>query len=196
MLLSVTLALAVLLTTIHLASAKLGTGQLYVYLDADYTILAPQDDKGFYEVFPGQEVYIQIASITEFSLDETVIVKICFSCTYTTGPLVVKNLESGEGQDLPGVGDTNQKILWKVGQHDDGYIDIPPCTTITVHYKDASGTGPDYVTYDTTPPCVTAHLHAVPANPVGTIGVISLLIAGFGTYVLIKNRKTISIPKF
>jgi len=201
MLLLAILGLVMLLTTMHPASAKIGTGQLYVYIDSDYTALAPQDNKGFYKVYPDQEVYIQIANITEFSIDEDIIVKIGLgvdgnSYTYTVGPLVVKTLESGEGQGLPGVGDENQQILWKVGQHDGGYIDIPPCNTITVHYKDASGTGPDYVTYDVTPPCITAHMHVIPGNPVGTVGAILLLFAGFGAYLLIKNRKTISVPKF
>lgn len=201
MLLLTILGVAMLLTTMHPASAKIGTGQLYVYIDSDYTALAPQDNKGFYKVYPDQEVYIQIADITEFGLDEDVIVKIGLgvdgnSYTYTVGPLAVKTLESGEGQGLPGVGDENQQILWKVGQHDSGYIDIPPCNTITIHYKDASGTGPDYVTYDVTPPCITAHMHVIPGNPVGTVGAILLLFAGFGAYLLIKDRKTISVPKF
>lgn len=193
-------ALLVLLTTIHVVPGKIGTAQLYVYMDSDYTALVSQDDKGFWEVLPGQEVYIQIANITEFGLGEMVIVKIGFQKTYITVPLVVKNLTSGEGTGLLGVGDASQNIKWKVGQYNDpppgGYIDIPSCTTMTIHYKDASGTGPDYVTYDTTPPCITAHLHVIPGNPVGTLGAISILLAGFGGYLLIKNRKAISIPKF
>lgn len=191
----------IILSIIPLASAKIANGHLYVYADSDYTTLVPQDEKGFWEVGPNQAVYIQIANITEFGLDDNVIVKIGFEVdgndyTYTTGPFAVKTLESGEGQGLPGVGDENQKIMWEVGQYDSGSVDIPACTTITVHYKDASGTGPDYVTYDATPPCITAHMHVIPGNPVGTLGAISLLVAGFGAYLLVKTKKSIWPSKF
>lgn len=205
MLLSLILGLVVLLTTIHIASAKIGAGHLYIYLNSNYTTLASQDDKGFYEVFPGQEVYIQIANITEFNIGKNVIVKIGFEVdgndyTYITGPLTVKTLTSGAGENLPGVGDASQVIAWTVGQYNDptpsNYIDIPPCSTITVHYKDASGTGPEFVTYDATPPCITAHLHVIPGNPFGTLGAISLLLVGFGAFLLIKNRKSIPVLKF
>jgi len=192
--LAIVLGLTVLSTVIYYSSASIGNGQLYVYIDSEYAILAHQDEKGFYEVFPGQEVYIQIAGITEFGLGETIIVKIGFEVegndyTYTAGPFAIKTLESGEGLGMPGVGDENQIILWQVGEHDSDYTEIPPCNTITVHYKDSSGRGPDYVTYDVTPPCITAHLHVIPLNPAGTLGAIVLVFLGFGVFLRFKSRK-------
>jgi hypothetical protein len=62
---------------------------------------------------------------------------------------------------------------------------------MTVHYKAALGGGPDYVTYSAAPPCTTAHMHVIPINPAGTIGVVFLLVAGLSIFILFDSRKTI-----
>jgi len=211
-LLSVSLILLVLLAfTIKPTSAKIGSGQLYVYMDSDYSTLVPQDDKGFYEVLPDQTVYIQISNITEFDAGEKIMVKIGFEVdgkdyTYVITDLVVQEeLQSGveEAKGLPGVGDPSagQIISWRVGDYhdEDGnlqHIDIPACETITVHYKDNSGTGPEYITYDATPPCKVAHLHVTPEGPLGTLGMISVILASFAFYYIMKSRKTIPVLKY
>lgn len=165
---------------------------LYVYTDSDYehpAHLAPTDQHGFYEVYPGLWVYIQIAGITEFGSGDLVQVKISYS-TYvkTWNNVEVHTLTSGAGQGTLGVGDASAPLEWQVGWFDEGvYIQIPYCETLTVHYKDASGSGPEYVTGGVM--TQVGHLHSIPETPWGAIGTLTALFAGVFAFTLVKKRK-------
>lgn len=151
---------------------------LHIYTDNAYTSLAPTDKHGYYNVTDGETVYIQIASITEFSSGDHVIVKVCWSSndvshikTYTN--VLVHSLSSGQGVGTTGVGDNEYPIAWIVGDFDDGYYQIPYCQTLTIHYKANSNTGPEYVAGGTI--MQVGHLHVIPGNPVGSIIPIAIM---------------------
>ena len=171
------------------AQAKIGEGKLYIYWDSGYNNLVNQDEHGFYEVLPGATIYIQIAGISEFSTGDGIAVKIGFEDhTKTFYPVTVKTLTSGNGTGQDGVGDAADPIEWTVGYFDDGYHDVPVCSTMTVHYKYKS---PDYLAtvYDARRGMsVVAHLHAVPENPLGTLGAISALFIGLWLFLLGRGR--------
>jgi len=173
-----------------IGNPDIGTGILYVYTDAGYTTLAPMEPhpggNGGYLVGPGQTIYIQIAGITEFSIGASVLVKISYNGYVKTWTKIVKSLTSGQLGD--GVGDASDPIIWSVGEFDGGvYVDIPFCTTLTVHYKDISGTGPDYVASGII--STVGHIHVIPETPLGTIGPLLGLFAALGVVVLTKQRK-------
>ncbi len=186
----VTAILTLLLAGAQTASAAIGTGTLYVYYDSGYTDPVNRNEHGQFEVLPGDTVYIQIAGITEFEEGDEIIVKICWDHTKTI-PATVKNLTSGAGFNLTGVGDADSPIPWIVGNFDDGNYSIPYCETMTVHYTRKPG--PDYLT---TPPeydakgqmSTVAHLHSVPENPVGTLGTLLVVLATLGVFMA-KGRK-------
>ena len=184
------LLLAVFSPNVMLTSAKIGTGKLYVYIDDDYSTLAPRDDQGRYMVFSGQIVYIQIANISEFGDGDPIYVKICWEDhTKWYKSLTVKTLASGEGAGTIGVGDADDPIGWLVGEFEDGTYDIPYCETLTVHYTYAKE--PEYLTTDPfdADPSMVAHLHsAIPEVPFGAVGSLTIILAGFILYVKMKNR--------
>jgi hypothetical protein len=187
----VSLVLLVLSTFVCGAMGAIGEGILYVYTDAGYTTLAPTDSHGFYLVGPGQTVYIQIVGITEFSLGAGVLVKISYDGYVRSWTKTVKTLTSGQLGN--GVGDASDSIIWTVGEFDGGvYVEIPFCTTLTVHYKNSSGTGPDYVSSGII--STIGHIHVVPETSLGTIGSLLGLFAALGVFVLTKQRK-LSIPR-
>ena len=184
----VTLLIAV---NMQLTSAKVGTGELYVYEDSDYTQLVDTDDHGFYEVNPGQTVYIEIVNI-EADFDW---VQVRVSYEEIPGEAT----ELGIFQVLaPGrhVGDPDHLIEWSV----------PPeavvCFTYVVQYRHATAPpnpapipGAVYIACS---PGIRrpAHLHITPEYPIGTLGAVAVLLASFGIYRVIKNRKAIPAPKF
>lgn len=187
----VTAILALLLAGAQTASAKIGTGTLYVYYDSGYTNPVVRNAQGQFEVLPGDTVYLQIAGITEFEEGDEIIVKICWNFTEVI-PATVKNLTSGAGIHQIGVGDADDPIPWTVGYFNGTYYPIPYCNTMTVHYT--MKPGPDYVSippsYDANGRMSTsAHLHSVPENPVGTLGALLAVLATLGVFMA-KGRKT------
>mgnify|MGYP000082396047 FL=1 len=175
------------------ASAKIGSGRLYVYMDPDYTTLVPKDDNGHYMVFTGQTVYIQIANITEFEVGNLIHVKICWEDhTKWFINLTVKILTSGIGAGEVGVGDKDDPIEWVVGEFEDGTYNIPDCETITVHYTYQKR--PEYITINDefpTYPSIVAHMHSViPEVPLGTLTVLILMFGALKVYLRPNYRPT------
>jgi len=181
-------SLITLITPISYAAQ--GTGILYVYWDASYTSLVGQNQQGQYDVYPGVQVYIQIAGITEFGVGTEITVKICWSGHVKTLVRTIKTLTSGNGAGLAGVGDAADPIQWTVGDFNDGFYEIPYCETMTVHYKNGR---PDYIAQfmDANGRMTVAHLHSVPENPLGTLGTISAIFLGLWIF-LIKKGKTLN----
>lgn len=191
LLLPIIVAISLISLIIPPSHAKQGTGILYVYWDPDYdpASLVWQFEQHHYDVYRTAEVYIQIAGITEFAPGVDILIKICWSDHVKTYTRTVKTLGSGDGINQIGVGDELNPIMWKVGDFDDGFYWIPVCETMTVHYKSATGTGPDYLTiYDVDGKMRVAHIHAVPENPLGTLGTISALFLGLGIFLLRKGK--------
>jgi len=193
--LSILIVGSIMLLTIVSVGLCAVSATLYVYTDADYdpTHLAPVEypGSGAYQVFPSQIVYIQIASIAEFASGDLVQVKISYK-TYvkTWNNVEVHTLTSGDGQGTLGVGDASAPLMWQVGLFDgDVYCEIPFCETLTVHYKDASGTGTEYVAGGVLKK--VGHLHSVPETQLGTIGPLMASLVGIIGFVLVKKRKSI-----
>jgi len=181
-----------------LFSSNVGLGMvsstLYIYTDDDYehpADLAPTDEHGFFEAVLNQLVYIQIAGITEFESGDLVQVKISYNGYVKTWTNVeVHILTTGGGQGTLGVGDASAPLGWQVGWFDGGvFVEIPYCETLTVHYKDATGTGPEYVAGGTIKS--VGHLHVIPENPLGTIGPLMASLVGIIAFALVKKRTAI-----
>jgi len=162
-----------------------------VYLNPDYTGLLTPNEKGFYEVFPGQTLYLQIKNIESFF--EKIQVRVSYE------DIAGEATERGEywvldpdgerfvgGQD-PDNPSNFQTIVWTVPS------DAVPCNTYVVQYRNALDRSSIYIASS---PFIsrTAHLHVTPEIPLGTIGAISALFGGFVVFRLLKGRKTIMVP--
>jgi hypothetical protein len=184
--------LSISLLTVTVTAAN-GTGTVYAYSDSSYTTLLPIDSNagGSWVVLNGQTVYIQIAGITEFSVGQSI--EVSLGTPYGAvilGTFTVKTLSSGAGNGLTGVGDAANRISWVVGDINGVTVNIPYCTTITVHYRSAAG-GETYVASG----ILTGgqnHLHVVPEYILGTAGALISVAAAVGGFALIRRRKLVS----
>ncbi len=183
----VSVILVLLSLSISSVMAYIGSGVLYVYTDSAYNVLAPTGDpQDAFKVLPSQIVYIQVAGINEFNVGDSVLVKICWDSHVKTYTMTVKTLGSGQTGAI-GVGDSADPIVWTVGEFDDGTFDIPYCETITVHYKDVSGTGKEYIAAGLIRG--VGHVHVIPEVPFGTIASLFGLFAALGVFTLAKTKK-------
>ncbi len=187
----------ILFLIVSSASAYVGDGTLYVYIDL-YTTEAPLDTPPphTYLVNPSQIIWIQIAGITEFTFPDLVRVKICFdvgaadySLTFSDVPVHV--LGSGVGAGENGVGDADHPIAWAVGQYDDpppgGFVEIVFSSTITVHYKNNDGSGTEYVANGLI--ARVGHIHVIPQIPWGTIGPSFVFLIGLVVFVRARKKQ-------
>ena len=166
---------------------KTEKGILYVYLYSNYTGEAPEDGIYKYSVLPGQPIYIQIADITEFEEDDLIQVRIGWEgYEEIFENIPVHNLTSGAGSGKVGVGDADNPIQWIVGEFEGEQIDIPYCETLVVRYRNNTGTGRTYVARGEIRP--VRHLHIIPENYLGTLGVTIAAVAGLGAFTLIEKR--------
>lgn len=186
------LVLQVLFLAVQSTMGVVGNGTLYAYIDSTYTTLVETGQPpGAFMVSQGQAVYIQIAGITEFTEGTVILVKISWDTHVKTWTRTVKTLDSGQTGSI-GVGDSTNPIIWTVGEFDDGYFEIPPSNTLTVHYKDISGTGPEHVAAGTM--MRTGHLHIIPETPLGTIGPLMILLTGLGVFILARKKTNTTKP--
>jgi len=126
--LSVFLVLVLLLifNTKYISATK-GTGILYVYETKAYDELVPQSKDGFYEVYPGQTIYIQIKNIEE-ELGSPIEVYVSYKDSGERtflGTFDVKITPDGTRY----VGDSINPISWTVP------LEAEVCNTYVVQYK-------------------------------------------------------------
>jgi hypothetical protein len=182
-----------LLAVAVMADPGTGNGTVFAYSDSAYTNPLPQDSSagGSWVVINGETVYLQIAGITEFSLGQSI--EVSLGTPYGAvilGTFTVKTLTSGAGSGLVGVGDTANPINWLVGDLDndgDTDVEIPYCTTITVHYRSAAG-GETWVASGMLIGGAN-HLHVIPEYILGTAGALMSFAAAVGVFTLAKRRK-------
>ena len=189
--LSILVSFSLLAVTV---TAATGNGSTFAYSDL-YSTLLPTDSNagGSWMVINGQTVYIRIAGITEFTVGSTIEVSLgtpygaVILGTYTVNPIT-----TGDGSGTNGVGFVSAPIDWLVGDLDnDGDVDveIPYCTTMTVHYRSAAG-GPVYVCQGTLSGGVN-HLHLmIPEVPLGAVMAGGAMLAAFGAFAGLRERRT------
>jgi hypothetical protein len=171
-----------------------GAGTVYAYSDL-YDTPLPTDSNagGSWMVHNGDHIYIQIAGITEFAVEERIQVWIGYTDaggvkhTAYLGTRTVKILVSGAGEGQPGVGDSFYSISWIVGVFECQVIYVPYCSICNVEYR--SVTGDKVYVASGTLAGGQNHLHVVPEFIFGTAGALMSVAAAAGVFALAKRRK-------
>ena len=178
-LITASVVVVLLLATVSSVSATKGSAELYLYtFDGTSYQLVGTDVHGFYEVYPGQKVYVQLVNI-EPTFDW---VQVRISYQEIPGEATVLGLFDVVGGTIG----PSPQTMWQVPE------EAVPCFTYVVQYRPATSAGPlKSSTYIASSPGISrpAHLHVVPEYPFGTLGALSVLLISIGIYSLLRKQR-------
>lgn len=174
------LTIIVMMLFIPFANAKVGTGQLHVYVDTWGGTEAPKGGPKGDTYFIGTDTayYIVVLGITEFDVGRLLTIKIGW--TDTAGNDQTTTFQNVPVDECVGSGEK--------------YVNVPPWTvpanakigtTCTVHYTNPDS--PEYVASGQV--STIGHMYFIPLTPLGTIGTLLALFAGLSIFSRGKRKR-------
>jgi len=151
----------------------LGSGTLYVYIDAGRTTEAPTNPAEIYLVLYGKLYYFRIAGITEYSVGQTIHIW----AHYQDGDHLIGNYTVGSGGTID--------FEWTIPT-------LPYQTEIKYKYGlNLTGPNPSWHFARRTTQGVGITL-VIPQVPLGVLGATSAVIAAYGIKALTSKRRLFS----